>query len=525
MSYTKRNTATRMLCVLLAIVMLGGLLMVSAQAADQTNVKQYHHYSCIGDSIAAGYGPYANWIRGFETVPQAYHSLVANATGAEVQSLAHVGMRTVEARWLLDDDYSASDEAASFNAMYFNGMSRYLFWMDKRTSASDPGPYEEYDISEAIRNELKDYYGGDGLKRFYRDNLRNSDLVTLALGLNDIFLYAMKMTAARLDDPNMNLVTEVATYISFMNAGYNEFMSNWAPLINAIKRINPNTTLVVVGLYNPFSKVKLTNTSWASVGKLADVMVNGVNNYMKQQADVLGYKYADVSQTEICDTVPFTDPTFFDEIVKDCHPTLAGHLYMMEQILAQLPERSPDDEVHPRFPFKDVPSTRWYYPDVYYCWENGLMTGMSADTFAPEGTTTRAQFVTVLYRMAGSPSIEGLTCPFTDVKKGSWYENAVIWGYNSGVINGTSATTFSPDASVTREQLTTMLFRYSGEAEPVGTLDQFTDASRVSAYAVPAVVWGVQNGIINGMGDGTFNPKGDATRAQLARILHMYLTR
>ena len=518
MSYTKRNTATRMLCVLLAIVMLGGLLMVSAQAADQTNVKQYHHYSCIGDSIAAGYGPYANWIRGFETVPQAYHSLVANATGAEVQSLAHVGMRTVEARWLLDDDYSASDEAASFNAMYFNGMSRYLFWMDKRTSASDPGPYEEYDISEAIRNELKDYYGGDGLKRFYRDNLRNSDLVTLALGLNDIFLYAMKMTAARLDDPNMNLVTEVATYISFMNAGYNEFMSNWAPLINAIKRINPNTTLVVVGLYNPFSKVKLTNTSWASVGKLADVMVNGVNNYMKQQADVLGYKYADVSQTEICDTVPFTDPTFFDEIVKDCHPTEAGHVYMMQQILAQLPEKG-------EFSFADVKPGDWFYDHVYYCWENGLMNGMDANTFAPQGKTTRAQFITTLYRMAKTPDVTGMTHPFTDVKAGSWYANAVAWGYHYNIINGTSKTTFSPDATITREQMVTMLYRGVGSPTVSGTLDQFSDAARVSDYAVPAVIWAVQNGIVDGMGDGTFNPKGDATRAQLAKILHMYMVK
>ena len=525
MTAIKHRSAARLLALLLAFVMLGGLFAMSAQAANASNVKQYDYYVCIGDSIAAGYGPYANWVRGFETVPVAYHGLVANATGAEFQSLANVGMRTVEARWLLDDEYSASQEAQNLNAMYFNGMSNYLYWMSERTSAADMGDCDKWGISDAIRDELKDYYGDYGLKYFYRENIEKADLMTIGLGLNDVFLYAMKRTAARLDDPNMNLFTEVTTFLAYMAEGYKGFMDNWAPLIQAIKAINPDITIVVVGLYNPFSKVKLTDASWIHAGKVADSMVLGMNSYMQQQADVLGYKYADVMNTEICDTVPFTDPTFFDEIVKDCHPTLAGHLYMMEQILAQLPERSPDDEVHPRFPFKDVPSTRWYYPDVYYCWENGLMTGMSADTFAPEGTTTRAQFVTVLYRMAGSPSIEGLTCPFTDVKKGSWYENAVIWGYNSGVINGTSATTFSPDASVTREQLTTMLFRYSGEAEPVGTLDQFTDASRVSAYAVPAVVWGVQNGIINGMGDGTFNPKGDATRAQLARILHMYLTR
>ena len=101
----------------------------------------------------------------------------------------------------------------------------------------------------------------------------------------------------------------------------------------------------------------------------------------------------------------------------------------------------------------------------------------------------------------------------------------MIWAYNAGVVTGTTPTTFSPNASVTREQLVTMLFRYSGAAAPTGNLNQFTDANRVSAYAVPAVIWAVQNGIVNGMGDGTFNPKGQATRAQLAKILHMYLTK
>ena len=522
MTYTKRNPAVRALALVLAVVLLGGLLVISAQAANRDNVKQYNYYVCIGDSIAAGYGPYANWVRGFETVPVAYHGLVADATGADFQSLSNVGMRTVELRWLLDDDYSASEEATNLRAMYFNGMSNYLYWMAERKSASDMGDCEKWGISDAIRDELKDYYGEYGLKYFYRDNIRQADLITIGLGLNDVFLYAMKRTAALLDDPNMNLVTEVADFIGFMTEGATNFYNNWEPMINAVKAINPDATIVVVGLYNPFSKVKLTDASWLYAGKVADGIVASMNAFMQQNADRLGYKYADVTQTEICDTVPFTDPTFFDEIVKDCHPTLAGHHYMMEQILAQLPERSADDPVG--FPFRDVQPANWFYNDVYYCWENGLMNGMSARTFAPQGTTTRAQFATVLYRMAGSPDVSGMTCPFTDLLANSWYENAVIWGYNQGVINGTSATTFSPDASVTREQMVTMLFRYSGAAAPQGSLAQFSDANRISAYAVPAVLWAVQNNIIKGMDDGTFNPKGEATRAQLAAILHRYAT-
>ena len=515
MTFANRKIASRMLALLLAVIMLVGLLAVSAQAADMTNVKQYGYYVCIGDSIAAGYGPYADWIRGFETVPVSYHGLVADATGADFQSLAHVGMRTVEARWLLDDGYQGDDVAMSFN-----GMTDYIYWMEGRTSASDPKP--DF-LNDAQYAALKDYYGPGSFRQFYRDNVASADLLTLGLGLNDIFLYAMKKTAINVD--NMSLTQEIATYLYYMNIGYQRFFENWGPLIQAIKRLNPDITIVVVGLYNPFSKVKLTDSSWANVGRIADGLVASVNAYMQQQASTLGYKYADVTDTEICDTVAISDPTFFDEIVKDCHPTLAGHLYIMEQILAQLPERSADDPDPTHFPFRDVTPSRWYYDDVYYCWQAGLMNGVSDHIFDPNGTTTRAQLITVLYRMANEPDVTGLTCPFTDVNPDSWYGKAVIWGYNAGVINGTSPTTFSPNASITREQLVTMIYRYSGDPEPTGTLNMFSDASRVSAYAVPAVLWGVQNGIIGGMGDGTFNPKGDATRAQLARILHMYMIR
>ena len=111
MTIIQKHFAVRLLALLLAVVMLGGLFIVGAQAANASNVKQYNHYVCIGDSIAAGYGSYARDVRGFEVVPAAYHSHVANATGATVASLAHTGMRTVEVRWLLDDTYSASQEA------------------------------------------------------------------------------------------------------------------------------------------------------------------------------------------------------------------------------------------------------------------------------------------------------------------------------------------------------------------------------------------------------------------------------
>ena len=129
----------RWISLLLALMMVLTLLPLGALGADADNVKQYSHYVCIGDSIAAGYGAYARDVRGFTTVPEAYHSLVAEATGAEVQSLAHTGMRTVEVRWLLDDNYSASATANSLRAMYFNGLHDILYWMEMtKDDPNDP---------------------------------------------------------------------------------------------------------------------------------------------------------------------------------------------------------------------------------------------------------------------------------------------------------------------------------------------------------------------------------------------------
>ena len=176
------------------------------------------------------------------------------------------------------------------------------------------------------------------------------------------------------------------------------------------------------------------------------------------------------------------------------------------------------------FPFTDVTGGDWFYPDVYYCWDNGLMKGMSETIFDPEGTTTRAQFATVVYRMAGSPEItktDCTKCPFTDLTQ-DWYMDAVVWAYLNGVTKGTSETAFSPDLKITREQMVSMLYRYDKDKAGTADLKQFSDAAAISEYARPAVAWAVANGIIKGMDDGTFQPQGNATRAQLAAVLHRY---
>lgn len=156
-----------------------------------------------------------------------------------------------------------------------------------------------------------------------------------------------------------------------------------------------------------------------------------------------------------------------------------------------------------------------------------MMNGMSATTFEPNGTLTRAQLVTILYRHAGSPDVTGLPNPFADVAPQAWYAKAVIWAAANGVVKGTSAATFAPEDAITREQIAAILYRYNGEAVTEDLLSSFPDAGAVSGYAVEAMQWAVSRGLISGdpASDGTLwlRPRDGATRAQIAKILWVWL--
>ncbi len=173
--------------------------------------------------------------------------------------------------------------------------------------------------------------------------------------------------------------------------------------------------------------------------------------------------------------------------------------------------------------FVDVDTKQWYHEGVCYVLRNGLMEGKGNGLFAPNANLTRAELVTVLYRMAGEPSVEGLEHPFADVAAGTWYTDAVIWAYNAEVVKGISETAFAPNANITREQIATILYRYAGaEGAEENNLKGFSDAGAVSGWAVEAMNWAVSVGLINGMDETTLAPQGNATRAQIATILMRY---
>ena len=178
-----------------------------------------------------------------------------------------------------------------------------------------------------------------------------------------------------------------------------------------------------------------------------------------------------------------------------------------------------------KLPFTDVRESDWFYEDVAFAYENGLFAGTSDTTFSPNASMTRAMLVTVLYRLEGQPAVNGRS-GFSDVQYNGYYEDAVTWAANNGIVNGTSDTTFSPNANVTREQMAAILYRYAQHKKyntaASSSLNGFSDHAGVSGYAVTPLQWAVAEKLVNGTA-GKLMPTGNATRAQVAAILHRFV--
>lgn len=184
-----------------------------------------------------------------------------------------------------------------------------------------------------------------------------------------------------------------------------------------------------------------------------------------------------------------------------------------------------DDIRLTELPFRDVSKRDWYYDDVVYVYRKGYMDGMSSTRFGGELNTTRGQIVTILWRLTGEPRATKRN-PFTDVSSSQYYYDAISWAYDAGVVDGFDARTFKPDQNVTREQLAAILYRYakymnlstSGSAY----LAKYTDADKIANWAYDAMAWANYRGLINGTSATRIDPKGYATRAQIAAILHRF---
>ena len=229
-----------------------------------------------------------------------------------------------------------------------------------------------------------------------------------------------------------------------------------------------------------------------------------------------------------------TKPTATEPGVRTFTCTVCGATKAETIPATGVPDVCPGGPTCPGYAFRDMPAPAdWAHEGLDYCIYRGYIAGTSASTVAPNGVCTRAQLVSILYRMQGEPTtvagyeLAKLRAPFDDVPRGQWYTDAIWWAKLTGVVSGTSATTFDPSGEITREQLAVILYNYTKQFAPgslteAGSLAGFPDAGSVSGWARTEMAWAVGNGLISGTGSGGvayLSPKGSATRAQVAAIL------
>ena len=216
-----------------------------------------------------------------------------------------------------------------------------------------------------------------------------------------------------------------------------------------------------------------------------------------------------------------------DTICANC-----GDVIATEVIPATGSAVCPGGAACPSCRFRDVPApSNWAHEGIDYCVRHGLMSGFDATTFSPDTVSTRAQIVMILYNLSGDTTdYSKYYVPFTDVRPGTWYYNAVAWGYDKDIVAGMSTTTFAPDGLITREQMAVLLYGYTEKYAPAylggaASLNGFPDAASVSNWAYAAMSWAVGNGLISGIasnGADYLAPSGGATRAQIAAIMMRY---
>ena len=495
------------LALILALLASNGVCF-----AKETDYSGYGYYVSLGDSIANGIGENNVENKYMYRTPGAYPDRIAKATGAYLTQLGCGGMRTVELRACLEDDYQMPDE-------YANNFSK-----------------------EKVAE----------LRPYYKPAVAAADLITLNIGANDVATYALLKAKAALADAGVSLslinqTTEdasddagalskllglakklggyanaVSAAIEGLTVGYARFVENWDAIIGDIYALNPDVTLLVAGFYNPFNELKISDSSLLELGKAADGIIDALNLQMQYGSRYASrYFYVDITGIQSLAAKygdSLTDEGFFSAVELDVHPSNEGQAEIAERFLSKLPEKSGSS-----FPFTDVAQGHWSYPYVKALYDNGIVQGMTAALFQPEGTLTRGQFVTLLGRMAGVNAKNYVNCKFSDVDANSYYAPYAEWARQKGIVQGVGDDRFAPEAPATREQLAVITANYA-EAQnvkltAVNAAVSFTDASSISPWAKDAVAQLQKAGVLNGYPDGSFQPQNPVTREEACKIL------
>ena len=552
----RRNTSMKRilkksLCLALALLMFVSVLGIGAFA--ETKKASYDNYLVLGDSIASGYGlpsyeAKVNPRNGLYICEEVVHDgsygqIVGDTIGAYTESRAHSGWRAID--YLRMMGYSVGEDP---NVGAGKEIRDPNFFVDAMAWLSYENGYSNKDLGLKIKDS------GARVNK----SIKNADLITLNLGCNDIFSYAqavaMYTVSNRLGwssiyNPGSAATTVagitktlstgdikelVSTYVAALEAGAKMYEQYMPQLVSAIKQQNPNATILLIGLANPVNvNIPVDFKAYGlDLYSHFDYYSCRENEFMKDLCQKNGCIFVDVADTDNYGIKYFDFGSVLNldmlgiEVsgIKMVHPSPEGHKYIARKILEVLPEyeKGNGGATNKGLPFTDVPKDAWYYNELSYCYTKGITAGTTATTFSPNSTVTRAQLATFLYRMAGQPKVTGKTEPFTDVADSFWAHDAIVWAYNAGVVKGVSSTSFQPNSPVTRGQAVTMLCRYNGASVSSTSYKNFKDASSIPTDFCGAVSWAVDNGVVQGYKDGCFHSNYALTRAQMVVILARY---
>ena len=519
----------RWISILLAVVMTAALLCAPALAAEESAPNEFgiRNYVALGDSIATGLNDntgtnqdaYGSWSNGYTTVladklglldgaesyiPDGYsYPYYTSPNDGGYHSWAFPAMRTREILHQVDASYNYEMDDFAW------------LWLDNGELNERLG-----DVNAMIRADVAD-----------------ADLITLNIGSNDVLLSQLRITAWELDDPDNGLTSGmivdlmksklgfgdapnlpegtdenalvakfIPRFLANVMKGYNEFLANMPKIIKAIRALNPNAQIVLLGIFNPLHySLSLTDGKLpVSLGEMLDGVMLPMNQALASDCALYGCTYVDV----------------IDEPVDgSMHPTNDGYIDIAERIYAKL------KPAKVKTAFTDTQSlSEEFKTAVNWAVDRGVTTGTSETTFSPNDKCTRAQIVTFLWRMAGEPAAAA-PAAFEDVHAEDYFAEAVAWAAENGITNGTSDTAFSPDALCTRAQVVTFLYRFdqkfNPEARPAAADASFTDVSPLAYYGAP-VTWAVKNGITRGISSVLFAPLQTCSRVQAVAFLYRY---
>ena len=541
----------KVVALMLALVLMVSLAAMSAMAEDTKTTEKKLVYTCLGDSIAAGYSlpTYVTRIdSGLVPVEGSYGKIVADTLKADVyHAYGTSGVRTQEMLMFLKDGYYG-DAVTNYNMHY---------WVH----------------TDNIDKELP------VLQKQIRDGLAESNLITMGVGINDLWLTVegillqlgtgkpytgpedaqkeyMDTVSAFGVSQAMKLVQQaadavfgVATLVPQLVAAIGDALLSFEPryeeILQLIRKLNPNAIIVEVGFYNPFDILT------PGFNGIIDTYLGTMNSFLKtMEKEYSNVYYADTTGTETI---------FGTTLANDPHPTEKGHQFMADQILGVLkgktfppvpktvkpttePTLRPTETVTPAptataepektekpaegdtvcAPYTDINRNAWYHTAVHYAIENGIMGGTGNGKFEPGIAVTRGMIAQMIYAMEGKPFVP-VRKQFDDVAAGMWYTSAVEFVYANKIMGGYDEKTFGPEDFVTREQLATLLrgyAQYKGlSVSNTVSINSFNDAARVSEWAVKGMEWAVGDGIIAGRNGNVLAPQERATRAEVAQML------